>query len=191
MARSVNLLMDQLTDAAQAALNRVLSATRADIPECVGVGLVNMHSGALIGQQAVDPVSGEALDLAAAAAGELFAGRDVLAVENTFNRLRGNGHSGHAAASAFAAAGSVAVPATSASPRGAHAAETSEAATDRFREVIILSGELLHIFQRGKRDERLALVVLSRVTANLSLVLTMARRVVEVVEDIALGGVGR
>src|SRR5690606_5941404 len=34
-ARSANLLMDQLTDAAQTALNRVLSATRADIPECV------------------------------------------------------------------------------------------------------------------------------------------------------------
>lgn len=183
--------MAHLTDAAQGPLDRVLRATRADIPECVGVGLVNMHSGILLAQQAEGSEGEAALDLAAAAAGELFEGRDVLAVESTFNRLRGNGQTGHrgalgsgeTATRAEVHGSGVAVAAT-------RDAETAEAARDRFREVIILSGELVHVFQRGKRDERLALVVLSRVSANLSLVLTKARRVVEVVEDIALGEVG-
>lgn len=150
--------------AERSTLDSVLGATQADIPECVGVGVVNMQSGVVLAYQAEDPESEAALELAAAAASELFEGRDVLAVENTFNRLRGN---------------------------SVNYASTSHTSPDCFREVIILSGELVHVFQRGKRNQRLALVVLSRASANLSLVLTKARRAVDVVEAIELGEVAR
>ncbi len=51
-----------------------------------------------------------------------------------------------------------------------------------FREIIINSDNLIHIFQRCKRDEGMVFVAVCRVSANLGMVLTKSRRALEVVE---------
>ncbi|MFW6067279.1 MAG: hypothetical protein ACOC97_03000 [Myxococcota bacterium] len=44
-----------------------------------------------------------------------------------------------------------------------------------FQEVIVLSDNLIHVFQRCKRNEDLVLVTVCRVSANLGMVLNKAR----------------
>ena len=54
-----------------------------------------------------------------------------------------------------------------------------------FQEIIVLSDNLLHVFQRCKRNESLVLCVVCRVSANLGMVLTKARGVLPAVEAAA------
>lgn len=51
-----------------------------------------------------------------------------------------------------------------------------------FQEIIVLSDNLIHVFQRCKRNETLVLVVVCRVSANLGMVLTKARSALPAVE---------
>lgn len=51
-----------------------------------------------------------------------------------------------------------------------------------FREIIVMSQNLIHIFVRGKRKEDQVLVVVTRVSANLGMVLTKSRASLGVVE---------
>lgn len=51
-----------------------------------------------------------------------------------------------------------------------------------FQEIIILSDNLIHVFQRCKRNEDMVLVVVCRISANLGMVLTKARGNLEAVE---------
>ncbi|MEZ4371531.1 MAG: hypothetical protein R3B07_11930 [Polyangiaceae bacterium] len=51
-----------------------------------------------------------------------------------------------------------------------------------FQEIIILSDNLLHVFQRCKRNEDMVLVVVCRISANLGMVLTKSRSQLEAVE---------
>jgi hypothetical protein len=51
-----------------------------------------------------------------------------------------------------------------------------------FQEIIILSDNLTHVFQRCKKNEDLVLVVVCRMSANLGMVLTKARGQLSVVE---------
>ncbi|MFO0571420.1 MAG: hypothetical protein U0263_37670 [Polyangiaceae bacterium] len=44
-----------------------------------------------------------------------------------------------------------------------------------FQEIIVLSDNLIHVFQRCKRNEDLVLCTVCRVSANLGMVLTKAR----------------
>jgi hypothetical protein len=44
-----------------------------------------------------------------------------------------------------------------------------------FQEVIVISDNLIHVFQRCKRNEDLVLVTVCRISANLGMVLTKAR----------------
>jgi hypothetical protein len=44
-----------------------------------------------------------------------------------------------------------------------------------FQEVIILSDNLIHVFQRCKKNEDLVMVAICRVSANMGMVLTKAR----------------
>lgn len=44
-----------------------------------------------------------------------------------------------------------------------------------FQEIIVLSDNLIHVFQRCKRDEDMVLVTVCRVSANLGMVLAKAR----------------
>jgi len=51
-----------------------------------------------------------------------------------------------------------------------------------FQEVIVLSDNLLHVFQRCKRNEDMVLVTVCRVSANLGMVLSKARATLSTVE---------
>jgi predicted regulator of Ras-like GTPase activity (Roadblock/LC7/MglB family) len=51
-----------------------------------------------------------------------------------------------------------------------------------FREIIVLSQNLLHIFARGKKKDDQVLVVITRVSANLGMVLTKTRSALSAVE---------
>ena len=51
-----------------------------------------------------------------------------------------------------------------------------------FQEIIILSDNLLHVFQRCKNNEDLVLCVVTRISANLGMVLSKARGLLAEVE---------
>jgi hypothetical protein len=51
-----------------------------------------------------------------------------------------------------------------------------------FQEIIILSDNLIHVFQRCKKNEDLVLVTVCRVSANLGMVLTKSRSQLATVE---------
>ncbi len=54
-----------------------------------------------------------------------------------------------------------------------------------FQEIIVLSDNLIHVFQRGKRNEDMVLVTVCRVSANLGMVLSKARAALPNVEAAA------
>lgn len=54
-----------------------------------------------------------------------------------------------------------------------------------FQEIIILSDNLLHVFQRCKKNEDLVLVTICRISANLGMVLTKSRAQLKLVEAAA------
>jgi len=54
-----------------------------------------------------------------------------------------------------------------------------------FQEIIVLSDNLLHVFQRCKRKEDLVLVTVCRISANLGMVLAKARAGLTAVEAAA------
>ncbi len=51
-----------------------------------------------------------------------------------------------------------------------------------FQEIIVLSDNLIHVFQRAKRNEDMVLVTVCRASANLGMVLTKARGALAAVE---------
>lgn len=52
-----------------------------------------------------------------------------------------------------------------------------------FQEIIVLSDNLIHVFQRCKRSVDLVLVTVCRISANLGMVLTRARMMLPKVES--------
>jgi len=54
-----------------------------------------------------------------------------------------------------------------------------------FQEIIVLSDNLIHVFQRAKRNEDYVLVVVCRSSANLGMVLAKARSHLPLVESAA------
>lgn len=54
-----------------------------------------------------------------------------------------------------------------------------------FQEILINSDNLIHVFQRCKKNENLVLVVVCRISANLGMVLTKSRGVLPTVEAAA------
>ena len=54
-----------------------------------------------------------------------------------------------------------------------------------FQEIIVISDNLLHLFQRCKKNEDLVLVTVSRVSANLGMVLAKGRAALPAVEAAA------
>lgn len=54
-----------------------------------------------------------------------------------------------------------------------------------FREIVVLSDNLIHVFQRGKVREDLVLVTVCRASANMGMVLTKSRAILPDVEAAA------
>jgi hypothetical protein len=62
---------------------------RAQVPECIGAGLVDMSTGMLLAADTLDEHPGEVLDLLAAATFDLFQGRNVVMIEDIFKARYG------------------------------------------------------------------------------------------------------
>jgi hypothetical protein len=62
---------------------------RAQVPDCVAAGLVDMSTGMLLAVDTLDDHPGEVLDLLAAATFDLFQGRNVVMIEDIFKARRG------------------------------------------------------------------------------------------------------
>jgi len=60
-----------------------------EIPKCLAAGIVDLDSGMLLGLRTAEALPHEPPDLVAAVTKELFEGSHVLALENTFKRVRG------------------------------------------------------------------------------------------------------
>ncbi len=52
-----------------------------------------------------------------------------------------------------------------------------------FQEIIVNSDNLVHVFQRGKRNQDMVLVVVTRISANLGMILSRSRSGLAEVED--------
>jgi hypothetical protein len=76
-------------------LDQQLATASAGIPECVAAGYVDIQSGMLLAIKTVDSHPSEVIDLVAAATGDLFAGSNVTAIEQMFNKSRGLAASDH------------------------------------------------------------------------------------------------
>ncbi|MCY1374913.1 hypothetical protein D9M69_622870 [compost metagenome] len=76
-------------------LDQQLATASAGIPECVAAGYVDIQSGMLLAIKTVDSHPSEVIDLLAAATGDLFAGSNVTAIEQMFNKSRGLAASDH------------------------------------------------------------------------------------------------
>jgi len=67
----------------------LVKTLRADAPDCVAAGVVDMATGMLLAYETVDTHPAEVLDLLAGATLDLFQGRTVIMIENVFKERRG------------------------------------------------------------------------------------------------------
>src|SRR5574341_1167124 len=74
---------------ANMSLDTQLSQAIAQIPECVAGGYVDIGSGMLLSVKTVDSHPQEVLALVSAATADLFAGKNVVAIEKMFKKSRG------------------------------------------------------------------------------------------------------
>lgn len=70
-------------------VTETVKAMRRDVPDCVAAGVVDMSTGMLLAVDTVDAHPQEVLDLLAAATFDLFQGRNVVMIEDTFKQRRG------------------------------------------------------------------------------------------------------
>jgi hypothetical protein len=67
----------------------LVKTLRADAPDCVAAGVVDMATGMLLAFETVETHPAEVLDLLAGATLDLFQGRTVIMIENVFKERRG------------------------------------------------------------------------------------------------------
>ncbi|WP_157573728.1 hypothetical protein [Nocardia jejuensis] len=67
----------------------LVKALRADVPECLAAGAIDMSTGMLLAVETVDNHPQEVLDLLAAATLDLFQGRNVVMIEDIWKERRG------------------------------------------------------------------------------------------------------
>ncbi len=70
-------------------LDSEINAVVASIPECIAAGMVDINSGMLMSVRTVDSHPTEVLGLVAAATADLFAGQNVMMIEQMFKKSRG------------------------------------------------------------------------------------------------------
>lgn len=122
-------------------LNSAARAVAKSIPECMAAGFVDAKTGTLLGMKTVDSDSQNALDIAAAAAGNLFQGSSVVTIDEIFSNTE----------------------------------DGAKVSNRSFQEVIVLSSNLTHVFQRCKQHKDIILVVITRMSANIGMVLARSR----------------
>ncbi|WP_214320014.1 hypothetical protein [Nonomuraea sediminis] len=67
----------------------LVKSLRADVPDCLAAGAIDMSTGMLLSVETVDSHPPEVLDMLAAATLDLFQGRNVVMIENIFKERRG------------------------------------------------------------------------------------------------------
>ncbi|NUR86361.1 MAG: hypothetical protein HOY71_19940 [Nonomuraea sp.] len=67
----------------------LVKGLRAEVPECLAAGAIDMSTGMLLSVETVDSHPPEVLDMLAAATLDLFQGRNVVMIENIFKERRG------------------------------------------------------------------------------------------------------
>lgn len=70
-------------------IQSLVKEIRAEAPDCVAAGVVDMATGMLLAYETVDTHPAEVLDLLAGATLDLFQGRTVLMIEDVFKERRG------------------------------------------------------------------------------------------------------
>ncbi|MFG2821469.1 hypothetical protein ACGFX4_18820 [Kitasatospora sp. NPDC048365] len=70
-------------------VSALVKILRADVPECLAAGVIDMATGMLLAVETVDSHPSEVLDLLAAATLDLFQGRNVAMIEGVFKERRG------------------------------------------------------------------------------------------------------
>ncbi|WP_428846376.1 hypothetical protein [Kitasatospora hibisci] len=68
---------------------RIVKSLRAESPDCVAAGIIDMSTGMLLAVETVDTHPPEVLDMLAAATLDLFQGRNVVMIEGIFKERRG------------------------------------------------------------------------------------------------------
>lgn len=129
-------------------LDKALAEAQTSIPECVASGYVDMATGMLLGVKTVDSHPAEVLDLVAAATGDLFQGRNVVEIENLFDKSRG----------------------------------ITGRQTHYFQEIVVFSTNLIHVFVRSKKNPAHVAVFVSRISANVGMVLVRSRNSMAAIE---------
>ncbi|GFJ86507.1 hypothetical protein Prum_001490 [Phytohabitans rumicis] len=69
-------------------ITNTVKELRQNVPDCVAAGMVDMSTGMLLAVDTVDSHPGEVLDLLAAATFDMFQGRNVVMIEEMFNKRR-------------------------------------------------------------------------------------------------------
>ncbi|MEV7022235.1 hypothetical protein [Kitasatospora sp. NPDC093558] len=67
----------------------LVKGLRAEVPDCVAAGVIDMSTGMLLSVETVDSHPPEVLDMLAAATLDLFQGRNVVMIEGIFKERRG------------------------------------------------------------------------------------------------------
>ncbi|MFP3988237.1 hypothetical protein U9R90_12150 [Streptomyces sp. E11-3] len=73
----------------------LVKALRAETPDCVASGVVDMSTGMLLSYETVDSHPPEVFDLLAGATLDLFQGRTVVMIEDVFKERRGVNNDQH------------------------------------------------------------------------------------------------
>jgi hypothetical protein len=76
-------------------LDETINKIVTTIPECLAGGYVDITSGMLLSVKTVDSHPAEVLGLVAAATSDMFAGQNVIAIEQMFKKARGVKDDGH------------------------------------------------------------------------------------------------
>ncbi|GAA4691845.1 hypothetical protein [Phytohabitans rumicis] len=123
-------------------ITNTVKELRQNVPDCVAAGMVDMSTGMLLAVDTVDSHPGEVLDLLAAATFDMFQGRNVVMIEEMFNKRRGIDNAGH-----------------------------------YFREILVNSENLVHLFIRSSMAEDMVSVVVTRRSVNIGMLFAQARMV--------------
>ncbi|MFH8383437.1 hypothetical protein ACH4E7_21230 [Kitasatospora sp. NPDC018058] len=67
----------------------LVKTLRAEVPDCVAAGVIDMSTGMLLSVETVESHPPEVLDMLAAATLDLFQGRNVVMIEGIFKERRG------------------------------------------------------------------------------------------------------
>ncbi|MGW6727719.1 hypothetical protein ACWF9G_17590 [Nocardia sp. NPDC055029] len=70
-------------------LGATVKSLRAEVPDCVAAGVIDLSTGMLLSVETVDNHPPEVLDLLAAATLDLFQGRNVVMIEDIWKERRG------------------------------------------------------------------------------------------------------